>query len=130
MESYTYEFANETVEVEIDEKWASVLMEMDLEYEPIERKETRRQVPLDTSFGWSDWLIDDDDPEESIIEMIESRAGLDLAMSVLNEKQQALIRGLFLEGLTHKEYAEINGIRQAAVSQQLVTIRKKIKKYF
>ena len=130
MESYTYEFANETVEVEIDEKWASVLMEMDLEYEPIERRETRRQVPLDTSFGWSDWLIEDDDPEESLIEMIESRAGLDFALSVLNEKQQALIRGLFLEGLTQKEYAEINGIRQAAVSQQLVTIRKNLKKYF
>ena len=130
MESYTYEFANETVEVEIDEKWASVLMEMDLEYEPIERKETRRQVPLDTSFGWSDWLIDDDDPEESIIEMIESRAGLDLAMSVLNEKQQALIRGLFLEGLTHKEYAKRVGVERSAVTHQVDTIRKKLKKYF
>ena len=130
MESYTYEFANETVEVEIDEKWASVLMEMDLEYEPIERKETRRQVPLDTSFGWSDWLIEDDDPEESIIEMIESRAGLDLAMSVLNEKQQALIRGLFLEGLTHKEYAKRVGVERSAVTHQVDTIRKKLKKYF
>ena len=130
MESYTYEFANETVEVEIDEKWASVLKEMDLEYEPIERKETRRQVPLDTSFGWSDWLIDDDDPEESIIEMIESRAGLDLAMSVLNEKQQALIRGLFLEGLTHKEYAKRVGVERSAVTHQVDTIRKKLKKYF
>ena len=130
MESYTYEFTNETVEVEIDEKWASVLKALDLKERNNDKKESRRHLMLDPSRDATAWTIDDEDPEETIIEMIESRAGLDFALSVLNEKQQALIRGLFLEGLTQKEYAEINGIRQAAVSQQLVTIRKKLKKYF
>lgn len=130
MEAYTYEFANETVKVEIDEKWADVLMEMDLEDQVIDRKETRRHVPLDTSFGWSDWLIEDDDPEEAIIEMIDSGNNFDLAMSMLNIKQKALLHGLFVEGLTQKEYAERTGVDQSAISYQLQTIRKKLKKLF
>ena len=73
---------------------------------------------------------EDDDPEEAIIEMIDSGNDFDLAMSVLSSKQKALLHGLFVEGLTQKEYAERMGVDQSAISYQLQTIRKKIKKLF
>ena len=130
METYTYEFANETVEVEIDEKWATVLKEMDRTESNNDKKESRRHLMLDPSKDATAWTIDVEDPEEAIIEMIDSRNDFDLAMSLLSNKQQDLLYGLFMEGLTQKEYGERTGVDQSAISYQLQTIRKKLKKLF
>lgn len=126
-----YEFVTgEVVEIEVDEKWGKILEDLDFEEKMNDRKETRRHVSLDTGAEWSGWLITDDDPEGDIIEMIETRKDFDRAMSLLNERQQELLHALFVEGKTQAECAARNGVRQAAIAQQLETIRKKLKKYF
>ena len=125
-----YEFVNEAVEIDVDEKWAEVLMELDREEYNNDKKESRRHLMLDPSQDATAWTIDEEDPEEAIIEMLDSRKDLEFIMSILNEKQKKLIEALFIEGLSQAEYAEKNGIKQASISQQLETIRKKLKKYF
>lgn len=126
-----YEFVTgEVAEIEVDEKWGKIIEDLDFEEKMNDRKETRRHVSLDTGAEWSDWLITDDDPEGDIIEMIETRKDFDRAMSFLNEKQRELMHALFVEGKTQAECAVKNGVRQAAIAQQLETIRKKLKKYF
>ena len=125
-----YEFVNEAVEIDVDEKWAEVLMELDREEYNNDKKESRRHLMLDPSQDATAWTIDEEDPEEAIIEMLDSRKDLEFIMSILNEKQKKLIEALFIEGLSQSEYAEKNGIKQASISQQLETIRKKLKKYF
>ena len=124
-----YEYVNETVEIEVDEKWAAVLAEMDKEEESINRRETRRH----SSYSYGDegeWMIEDDDPEETIIDMMNCQDKMKKLFDILSEKQRNLVRDLYVIGLTQTECAEKYGVRQAAIAQQLATIKKKIKKFF
>ena len=124
-----YEYVNETVEIEVDEKWAAVLEEMDREEFNNNQTETRRHV----SYSHGDdgeWMIEDDDPEENIIEMMSCNEDVKKLFNVLSEKQRRLIRDLYVIGLTQAECAEKYGVRQAAIAQQLATIKNKLKKFF
>ena len=124
-----YEYVNETVEIEVDERWAAVLAEMDKEEESINRRETRRH----SSYSHGDegeWMIEDDDPEETIIDMMNCQDKMKKLFDILSEKQRNLVRDLYVIGLTQTECAEKYGVRQAAIAQQLATIKKKIKKFF
>ncbi len=51
-----YEFATETVEIEVAAEWGAVLKECDREEYNNNHKETRRHVHLDTGMEHSDWL--------------------------------------------------------------------------
>lgn len=42
-----YEFANETVEIEVDELWGNVLVDLDRQDYNIDHKETRRHCSLE-----------------------------------------------------------------------------------
>ena len=124
-----YEYVNETVEIEVDEKWAAVLEELDRQEFNNNQTETRRHVSH--SYGDDgEWMIEDVDPEETIIEMISTTEKTKRLFKVLNEKQRRLIRDLYVIGLTQAECAEKYGVKQAAIAQQLATIKKKIKKFF
>lgn len=125
-----YEFVNETVEVEVDEKWGKVLMELDrIEYNN-DKKETRRHLMLNLSKDATAWVIENNDPEEEIIEMMNYVNDFRLILSVLNDSQRKLIGALFVKGLSQEEYAEIAGVERTAVTHQLRRIRKKLKKFF
>lgn len=124
-----YEYVNETVEIEVDEKWAVVLQELDRQEYNNEHAETRRHVSH--SYGDDgEWLIDDEDPEETIIEMMSCINDIKRIRSVLNDNQNELINALFVKGLSQEEYADKNGVTQVAIARQLKRIREKIKKLF
>ena len=83
-----------------------------------------------------DKLVDEDwdftssvpSPEETVIEQFEIKAlysGLDL----LDTEEQALIKALFFEGLTIREYAEITGKSKSSIDRQKTKILGKLKEF-
>ena len=79
-----YEYVNETVEIEVDEKWAAVLQELDRQEHNNDQTETRRHA----SYSYGDdgeWLIEDEDPEETIIEMMSTIEKMKKLFNVLND---------------------------------------------
>ena len=125
-----YEFVNETVEVEVDEQWATVIAELDRRDYNNDKKETRRHTTLDNGNDDGEWLAVEDDGIQSLFEDTEQLDRLASAITHLNEKQRNLVQAIYFDGIKASEYADLKGISKAAVSQQLSTIRKKIKKYF
>lgn len=122
-----YEFVTgETVEVEVNDTFGSLYVEM----ERIEENEARRirynERHIDTTDdhgSWNEWK----DSEEEI----EIRKKFDVVMDELTDEQKDLIDSLFgVKPMTEKEYGEKLGISQQAVHKRLQTIRKKIQKKF
>lgn len=122
-----YEFVTgETVEVEVNDTFGSLYVEM----ERIEENEARRirynERHIDTTDdhgSWNEWK----DSEEEI----EIRKKFDVVMDELTDEQKDLIDSLFgVKPMTEKEYGEKLGISQQAVHKRLQTIRKKFRKSF
>lgn len=129
---YEYNFVTGTKEVEIDEKWASLLNEMDEEYDK-RRDSSFRPTSIEVMEikGYS-IPIEDTDILKLITESTEKERALQLlpeALSTLNPKQQALIKAIYFDGLTQAKYAEKLGVSQSAVSQRLSTAEKILKKF-
>ncbi len=126
----TYEFVDGTkVEIEVDEKMGNEIKELDrLEYNN-KHKETRRHTTLNNGFDESEWLACDDLNPINIIHAAEEEKKLRDAFECLNESQRDLVKSMFLIGMTGKEYAEKMGVSPAAITGQLNTIRKKLKKF-
>ena len=126
-----YEFVTgEVVEIEVDEEWGEIVKELDrIEYNN-NKKESRKHLMLDLAKDATAWVVDDEDPEETIIEMMNCINDFERIMSILNERQQELIKGLFVDGYSHDEYATLKGVDRSSITHQLKTIRKKLKKFF
>ena len=62
-----YEFANETVEIDVTEEWANVIIDLDRQEYNIDHKETRRHCSLD-AYNLDDALLPSDvDVERDVI---------------------------------------------------------------
>lgn len=123
-----YEFVTGTVEVEVSAEMAALHMELDrIEYNN-NHKETRRHTTLDNGFDEKEWLASDKYNPINIIEAEAEARRIRAAFSKLTKTQRHLVSKMFIEGMSGKEYAESIGVSPAAVSQQLRTIRKKLKK--
>lgn len=125
-----YEFVNETVEVEVDEQWATVIAELDRHDYNNDKKETRRHTTLDNGFDDGEWLAVEEDGILSLFEDTEQLDRLASAMTHLNEKQCELVQAIFYDGVKPSEYARLTGVTKGAISHQIETIRKKLKKFF
>lgn len=66
-------------------------------------------------------------PEQLVLQSMEMNS-LYQAISALSDSDQALIQGLFFDGMTEREYAEKLGIYHNAVHEQKVRIIKKLQK--
>ncbi len=122
-----YEFVTgETVEVEVNDAFGSLYVEM----ERLEENEARRirynERHLDTTEdhgNWNEWKYSEEE--------VEIRKKFDGVMDILSDEQNDLIDSLFgVEPMTEKEYGEKLGITQQAVHKRLETIRKKFRKSF
>ena len=103
-------------------------MELDrIEYNN-NHKETRRHTTLDNGFDEKEWLASDKYNPINIIEAEAEAMRIRAAFAELTKTQRHLVSKMFIEGMSGKEYAESIGVSPAAVSQQLRTIRKKLKK--
>lgn len=125
-----YEFANETVEIEVYEEWGNILVDLNRQEYNINHKETRRHYSLDAcQFEGADFAVEDDAFDTLFAEPTAAER-LHTAIAKLKPEQQKLIRAIYFEGVSVNDYARMEGCTQSAISHRLQTIRNKLKKLF
>ena len=124
-----YTFATETVEIEVDETWGTVLIDFDRQEYNNDHAETRRHCSLEAYGENHGELV-------STMETVGSRFNPDLpddvaeALEQLKPAHRELIQALFFDGMSNEEYAKRCGVTPGAISQRKVTALKKFKKIF
>ncbi len=122
-----YEFATETVEVEVSDEWATVIADLDRRDYNTNHKETRRHCSLD-AYNLDDALFpSDEDVERDFIKSEESKR-LHSAIAKLEPRQQDLIRRVFFEGQSYSDIARGSSLHRTSVQQATVRALKKLKK--
>ena len=122
-----YAFATETVEIEVEDTWATVLIDMDRQEYNNDQKESRRHCSLNACDPEGQHISDDFDIEKALMDS-EKRERLHKAIGRLEPSQQALIYALFFQGVGVSDYAKRCGISQPAVTQKKTRAIKSLKK--
>ena len=122
-----YQFAVETIEVEVDEIWGEMLMDMDRREYNNDHKETRRHAPL-YEMDQDDSLFPAKDNVEDEILRKEEMKEVAAALELLNAEQLWLVKKIYFEGISVNSVAAELGVDHSAVSHRLRTIRKKLEK--
>ena len=122
-----YEFVNETVEVDIDETWASVIAELNrLEYNN-NQKETRRHTSLNNGYDDGEWLAVENTILNDLIER-ETQERIFAAIEKLQPQQQELLYRVFWKKEKLTDIAASDGVSKMAITNRMKKIYKKIKK--
>jgi len=119
-----YQFATETVEIEVDDDWGSLVIDLDRQEYNNDHKETRRHVSLDAALYEGEAFAD----EGAGLEKYAERIDLQRAISTLTDHQQRIIKGYFFDGLTYVELGEELGISEAGVRQAANRALKQLRK--
>jgi RNA polymerase sigma-70 factor (ECF subfamily) len=122
-----YEFATETVDVEVEEIWGEMLMDMDrMEYNN-DHKETRRhaslnELNLDDAYLSSDYNLEDEIlRKEEINELVK-------ALEILSPEQLHLVKSVYFEGKSMTDIARSEGVSKMAITYRMKVVIEKIKK--
>ena len=119
-----YQFATETVELEVDDDWGSLVIDLDRQENNNDHKETRRHYSLDALvYEGEDYGIVD----ESINALAEYE-DLRNAIAQLTDNQKDLIQAHFFAGLSYTEIAQRMGTTPQAVWQAIERAKKQISK--
>jgi len=119
-----YQFATETVEIEVDDDWGCLVIDMDRREYNNDHKETRRHVSLDAALYEGEAFADDG----ADLEKYADRIDLQRAISTLTEHQQRIIKGHYFEGLTYVELSKELGITEACVRKAADRALKQLRK--
>ena len=122
-----YEFAAETVEVEVSEKDANIIVELDRQEYNINHKETRRHCSLD-AFNLDDTLFPSDENVEAETETKDQYRRLYDAIALLEPQQKELVRKVFFENRKIVDVASEEGVSEAAIRNRLKKIIQRLKK--
>ena len=124
---YKYEFVNETVEIEVDAKWAKVLKNLDQKEALNERTETRRKKPLHEEWD-TDWLEDKNEcVEKEAAERLGEEEMIALAAGHLTKKQLVVFIYMYIYRLNGRMCADMMHITPSAVSQILSAIKRRLR---
>lgn len=119
-----YKFANETIEIDVAEKWGDIVVELNrLEYN-VDHAETRRHTSL-SSFTYEDrrYFADGTDLLADIL----STETVSRAMSHLTERQQYLIRKSCLEGWSYTDLAALEGVDESTIRHAVNRAKRRLK---
>jgi len=119
-----YQFATETVEIEVDDDWGCLVIDMDRREYNNDHKETRRHVSIDAALYEGEAFADDG----ADLEKYADRIDLQRAISTLTEHQQRIIKGHYFEGLTYVELSKELGITEACVRKAADRALKQLRK--
>ena len=122
-----YEFATDTVEVEVSEKDANIIVDLDRQEYNINHKETRRHCSLD-AFNLDDTLFPSDDDVETEVATKDEYRRLYAAIAQLSPRQQYLIQQVFIEGRKYTDIAREEGVDRTAISHATDRAIKNLKK--
>ena len=123
-----YQFANETVEIEVSEEWANVLIDLDRQEYNANHKETRRHCSLNALDPNGKRIPADSSIEEEVLAGIE-RERLYAALLKLKPRHQELIRLAFFDGKSYCQIARDRGCGEATIRQSVNLAIKKLKNF-
>lgn len=131
MKTIQYKFNDGTIsEINVTDELYALHLELLQEEKRNHWKETRRHISLDYLMEQGADIADHDsgDPLSALIEKTNDER-IKTALSYLSDKQRSLIEKVFYNDLSLREIARQTGISHQALSQQLATIYKKLKKF-
>jgi RNA polymerase sigma-70 factor (ECF subfamily) len=123
----TYQFANETAEIDVSEEWGAVILDFDRRDYNTNQRETRRHCSLD-AYNLDDALLPSATNIENEYIFAEQSDELRAAVAMLSAEQQTLIRKIFLEKQKIVDIARVDGVSEAAVRNRLKKIYARLKK--
>ena len=131
MQKIKYEFADGTTsEIEVSEKIYALHLQLLQEEKRNHWRETRRHTSL---YYFTDMGIDSEDTRtESPLELYirkENIASIRKAMLCLTDKRRELIHKAFFEEKTFRAIAREKGLSKSAISQQMKTVYKHLRKH-
>ena len=131
MKTIQYKFNDGSIkEISVTDELYALHLELLQEEKRNHWKETRRHTSLDYLMEQGADIADhrDGDPLSALIEKTDDER-IKNALSYLSDKQRSLIEKVFYNDLSLREIARQTGVSHQALSQQLATIYKKLKKF-
>lgn len=131
MQTIKYTFADGTTsEIEVSDELYALHLQLLQAEKRNHWRETRRHISLNylNELG-VDFEDGNADPLSALIRQ-EDDERIHKAIAGLSDKQRELVEKVFYENMSLREIAKKTGVSHQALSQQLATIYKKIKKLF
>lgn len=129
MQTIKYRFADGTTsEIEVADEFYTLYAELVQQEKRNHWKETRRHTSLDYL---NENGIDFASPAADLLSVLiqqEDEKQIHKAMAALSDKQKDLAEKVFFKGMTLTAIAKEKGVSQPAITQQLATVLKKLKK--
>ena len=123
-----YEFANETVEIEVSEEWGAILVDLDRQEYNNDHAQSRRHCSLDALNVDGNLIPADENMEQTLIDA-EEKERLTEAITRLEPRQQRLIQQVFFEGRKYTDIAREEGIDRSAASHAMQRAINKLKNF-
>ena len=129
MQKIKYEFADGTTsEIEVTDEFYALHEQLANEEKRNNKRETRRHTSLNYLHELGiDFADNAADPFTALIRR-DDEERIHKAILKLSNKQQALLEKVFTQNMSLREIARQTGVSHQALSQQLATIYKKLKK--
>ena len=130
MQTIKYHFADGTTsEIEVTDEFYATYTELIRQEKRNYWKETRRHISLDyLNENGIDFESPAADPL-SVLLQNEDEEQIHKAISKLSDKQKELAEKVFFKGMTLTAIAKEKRVSQPAITQQLATVLKKLKKF-
>ena len=122
-----YQFATETVEVEVSEELGNIIVDLDRQEYNNHHKETRRHCSLD-AFNLDDALFPSEENIEAEVATKDQYNRLYAAIALLEPQQKELVRQVFFEDRKIVDIAADEGVSEAAIRNRLKKITQRLKK--
>ena len=123
-----YEFADETIEIEVSEDWGAVLIELDRQEYNNDHAETRRHCSLEEYNLDGNFVSNGSDVEDAFL-ISEDNKKLYAAIKKLEPRQQYLIEQVYFLGRKQVDIAAEEGVSHVAITYALQRAVKKLKKF-
>ncbi len=129
MPTIKYTFADGTTsEIEVTDELYALHLQLVQEEKRNHWRETRRHTSLnylmELGVDFTDTAVD----PVAAVELREDDERIHKAIAALSDKQRELAQKVFFEGMTLTAIAKEKGVSQPAITQQLATVLKKLKK--
>ena len=123
-----YEFSDKTVEIEVDDNWGNILIDLDRQEYNVNHKETRRHTSLD-GLDFEGKLFADSIDIPHLLEQKETAQMVRAAVEQLKPKQRDLIYALYLSDkpVSQAEYGRQLGIAETSVQQNARRAKQALK---
>lgn len=123
-----YQFADETVEIEVSEEWGNILIDLDRQEYNNQHTETRRHCSLE-ALNLDDTLLpSDEDVERDVFAALDSEA-LYAAIEKLQPQQQDLVKRVYFQGEKLSDIAREEGVSKMALTNRMKKILASLKKF-